>query len=208
MNLVLILGDQLDLSSSAFDDFDQTRDVVWMAEVHSEAVHVWNHKARITIFLSAMRHFRDELRRRGFRVDYRELDDVENKGSFREELKEAIRRHKPRRVIVVEPGEYRVCDELKQATAKLEIRTDRHFFSTIDEFREHAKGRKQLRLEYFYRDMRRRFKILMEKDKPVGGDWNYDAENRASLPKAGPGLIRSPLDFEKQMFPPNNPTTH
>ncbi len=196
MNLILVLGDQLDLSSSAFDDFDQTRDVVWMVEVQSEAVHVWNHKARITIFLSAMRHFRDELRRRGYRVDYRELDDKANKGSFSEELKAAIRRHKPQRVIVVEPGEYRVCEELKQATAKLEIRIDRHFLSTIEEFREHAKGRKQLRLEYFYREMRRRFKILMEKDKPVGGDWNYDDENRGSFPKAGPGLLPAPIEFQ------------
>ena len=196
MNLVLVLGDQLDLSSSAFDDFDQSSDVIWMAEVHSEAVHVWNHKARITIFLSAMRHFRDELERRGFKVDYRKLDDKANKGSFLEELKSAIRRHKPERVIVVEPGEYRVIEELKLATAKLEVRTDRHFFSTIDDFREHAKDRKQLRLEYFYRELRRRYKILMKKDKPVGGEWNYDDENRGSFPKAGPGRLPAPVEFK------------
>ena len=167
-----------------------------MAEVHSEAVYVWNHKARIAIFLSAMRHFRDELRRRGFTVDYRQLDDKANKGTFLEELKAAIRRHKPERIIVVEPGEYRVAEELKQATTKLEICTDRHFFATVEDFREYAKGRKQLRLEYFYREMRRRYKILMDKDKPVGGDWNYDDENRGNFPKAGPGLLPAPIEFQ------------
>ena len=196
VNLVVMLGDQLDLSSAALDGFDPNHDVVWMAEVDSEAVAVWNHKARITIFLAAMRHFRDALQARGFTVDYRQLDDKANQGSLLAELKAAIKKHKPAKVILVEPGEYRLLEEFRQAIPKLEIRPDRHFLASVDDFREHAKGRKQLRMEYFYREMRRRYKILMEKDKPTGGDWNYDSENRGSFPKSGPSLLPAPLEFE------------
>lgn len=195
MNLVVVLGDQLDLSSAAFDGFDPDHDVVWMAEVQSEAVAVWNHKARIAIFLSAMRHFRDALRHRGFVVDYRQLDDAENRGSLLTELQAAEKRHKPKKIIWVEAGEYRLVEEFKQLKTPIEARPDRHFFASVDDFRDHAKGRKQLRLEYFYREMRRRFKILMDKDKPVGGDWNYDEENRGAFSKAGPGLLPAPLHF-------------
>ncbi len=196
VNLVVILGDQLDISSAALDGFDPNHDVVWMAEVDSEAVAVWNHKARITIFLAAMRHFRNALQARGFKVDYRQLDDKANQGSLLAELKAAIKKHKPAKVIAVEPGEYRLLDEFRQAIPNLEIRPDRHFLASGEDFREHAKGRKQLRMEYFYREMRRRYKILMEKDKPTGGDWNYDSENRGSFPKSGPGLLPAPLEFE------------
>ena len=72
-NLILILGDQLNRSSAAFDGFDPSRDRVWMAEVVEESTHVWSHKARIVLFLSAMRHFRDQLRAEGMRVVYRSL---------------------------------------------------------------------------------------------------------------------------------------
>ena len=61
-NLVLVLGDQLNIDSAALDGFDPSLDAVWMAEVGEEATRVWSHKARIAIFLSAMRHFRDALR--------------------------------------------------------------------------------------------------------------------------------------------------
>ena len=60
-NLILVLGDKLDSASAAFDGYDSETDVVWMAEVEEETTHVWCHKLRIALFLSAMRHFRDEL---------------------------------------------------------------------------------------------------------------------------------------------------
>ncbi len=190
MKLILVLGDQLDRNSAAFDGFDPEHDVVWMAEVHAEAVAVWNHKARIALFLSAMRHFRVWLEGRGWTVDYQEL----RKGSLASELKRAMARHKPEKIVMVEPGEYRVREELL-AVAPIEIRPDRHFLSSVDDFREHAKGRKQLRMEYFYREMRRRYGFLMDGAKPVGGEWNYDEENRGAFPKTGPKLLPAPIQF-------------
>lgn len=192
MNLVCVLGDQLDPNSSAFDGFNPSQDIVWMAEVHSEAVAVWSHKARIALFLAAMRHFRDALRARGWRVEYTELKS----STLAAELAKAVKRLKPDRVILVEPGEYRVREELLAVVEDIEVRVDRHFLSTIQDFREHAEGRKQLRMEYFYREMRRRYGYLMEDKQPIGGAWNYDEENRGAFPKQGPGLLPAPIQFE------------
>ena len=189
-NLILILGDQLDANSSAFDGFDKQSDAVWMVEVEAEAKHVWSHKARIAIFLAAMRHFRDALAKQGITVHYRQLDDAGNQGDFAAELKAAARKHQPERLIVTQPGEWRVQEVLKEAAGELgielEIRPDRHFFSTPEEFADHARGRKQLRLEYFYRELRKQHDVLMDGDSPVGGDWNYDSDNRKSFGKDGP----------------------
>ncbi|OYT73270.1 MAG: cryptochrome/photolyase family protein [Armatimonadetes bacterium CP1_7O] len=198
-NLVLILGDQLDRRSAALDGFDPTCDAVWMAEVAEEATHVWSHKARIAIFLSAMRRHRDWLRQQGYTVHYHALDDPQNQGSFASELTRAIKQHQPRKLVVVEPGEWRVLQSLKQTAQQLgvplEIRPDRHFLITIDEFKRHAAGRKQLRLEFFYREMRQRTGILMEGKQPVGGAWNFDAENRKTFGTQGPGLVPQPIRF-------------
>ncbi|MEQ8786304.1 MAG: cryptochrome/photolyase family protein [Pirellulaceae bacterium] len=199
-NLILVLGDQLDPESTAFDGFDRQRDAVWMVEVAAEVKQAWSHKARIALFLSAMRHFRDRLRKRGFTVHYKQLDQPGNRGDFASELKAAVRREKPQRLIVTHPGEWRVKQELQTAAQQLEIdleiRPDRHFYTTPDEFAEHAEGRKQLRLEYFYRELRKRYDVLMDGDQPAGGAWNYDRENRRSFGDGGPDEIPRPASFK------------
>ena len=206
-NLVLILGDQLDRGSAAFADFDPRADTVWMAEVAEESTHVWTHKARITMFLAAMRHFRDRLAAEGIPVEYRELPPAKRAGepaSLAAALGESLARlakakRPPERLVCVEPGEWRVRQALEAAAAKaelpLEIRPDQHFFTTVDEFAAHTAGRKQLRLEFFYRPLRERFGILMDDGEPVGGQWNYDADNRGSFGKAGPGTLPAPRRF-------------
>ena len=205
--LVIVLGDQLDRGGAAFDGFDRARDRVWMAEVAEESTHVWTHKARIAVFLSAMRHFRDALEAEGIAVDYTELAAKPRAGepaSLAEALAASLaaaRKAKrfPEKLVVVEPGEWRVRQALELAARAaglpLEIRTDRHFFTTADEFAAHAKGRKQLRLEYFYRPLRTKFSVLMDDGEPAGGAWNYDAENRGAFPKTGPGKLPAPRRF-------------
>jgi deoxyribodipyrimidine photolyase-related protein len=192
-NLVIVLGDQLNKNSAAFDGFDREHDAVWMAEVSEESTHVWTHKARIVMFLAGMRHFRDALIQRKISVNYRQLDDRGNQGTLAAELEVAVKKLKPQRLVLVQPGEWRVRQSLLDAARKLkveiEIRTDRHFLSTPEEFAAHAKGRKQLRLEYFYRELRRKHDILMDGTEPEGGKWNYDADNRGAFGKEGPGKI-------------------
>ena len=198
-HLVLILGDQLDAKSAAFDGFDPKLDAVWMAEVAEESTHVWSHKTRIALFLAAMRHFRDGLRERGFSVHYRALDDAAAASTLAQELLATARRLTPQKLIVAQPGEWRVEQSLQTAARELglemEIRPDRHFLSTREEFATHAKGRKQLRMEFFYREMRRKHDVLMDGDQPVGGAWNFDADNRECFGKGGPGEVRPPVSF-------------
>jgi deoxyribodipyrimidine photolyase-related protein len=198
-HLIVILGDQLDRRSPALDDFDPARDAVWMAEVAEEATHVWSHKARIALFLTAMRHFRDELQQRGWSVLYRPLDAADNCGSLAGELERTLQRQRPQAVLLVEPGDYRVEQALRQTCSRqgvpLRVLEDRHFYASRAEFAEHARGRKQLRLEFFYREMRRRHDVLMAGDQPEGGAWNFDAENRKSFGQAGPPAVPTPLAF-------------
>ena len=153
------------------------------------------------MFLAAMRHFRDSLEHEGITVHYRNLDDIGNLGSFRAELAASIAKLKPKAIVVTEPGEWRVREELKAAGLPIEIRTDRHFLASKEEFAEWAGEKKQLRMEFFYRVMREKYAYLMEGGKPVGGKWNYDPENRKSFGKAGPAA----LSWMKT-FPPDTVT--
>jgi deoxyribodipyrimidine photolyase-related protein len=199
--LLLVLGDQLNADSSVFDGADPALDRVWMAEVAEESTQVWSSKPRTALFLSAMRHFRAALEAGGWRVEYAALDDASNAGTLAGELRRACARLRPERLVITEPGDHRVRAALIGVAADLglalEIRVDRHFLSSVEEFRAHAAGRKQLRMEFFYREMRIRHGVLLEADgAPVGGRWNFDAENRGSFGKQGPGLVPPPIRFE------------
>lgn len=193
-NLVIILGDQLDRHGSALDGFNRECDVVWMAEVASEACHVPQHQQRLVLFFSAMRHFRDRLRREGIEVVYQALSPDargERGETFADVLAADLPRLEPRRVVVTEPGDWRVRRELEGAVEALgitlEVRPDTHFYLEIDDFRRWVEGRNSLVLEHFYRYMRRRFNVLMDGDRPEGGAWNYDRDNRRSFGRDGPG---------------------
>ena len=198
-HLVLILGDQLDEEASALRDFDPQRDAIWMAEVEEESTHVTSAKQRTTVFLSAMRHFAARLKARGWPVLYTALDAVNNAGTLAGELDQAIVQTQPQQLVMTAPGDWRVLQSLRavarQHDLNLEIRDDTHFFSTVREFAEHAQGRKQLRLEYFYREVRHKTGILMDGKKPVGDQWNFDHDNRGSFGKQGPGLLPPPSRF-------------
>ena len=199
-HLVLVLGDQLNADASAFDGFEPGCDAVWMAEVREESEHVWSSQPRTALFLAAMRHFRDERRAAGQTVHYSELGQAANTGTLAGELARAVAELRPARLVLTEPGDWRVWRALEQAAEGLglglEVRPDRHFFASLEEFRLHALGRKQLRLEYYYRELRRRHRVLLDASGgPEGGEWNYDQENREGFPKAGPGVLPAPASF-------------
>lgn len=185
--LRLVLGDQLSRSISSLGDLDRDQDVVLLAEVSDEATYVRHHKQKITLVLSAMRHFAELLIGEGITVDYVQMTDTGNTGSFTGELARAQQRHSCARVVVTEPGEWRVRQMMDDWEEHLgipvEIRGDDRFLCSLDEFAEWANGRKSLRMEFFYRQMRRKTGWLMQGDKPLGERWNYDSENRKSLPK-------------------------
>lgn len=198
-NLHLILGDQLDADSSGLMHIDPAQDMVLMIEAWEESTHVASHKARTALFLSAMRHFAQSLEARGLQVHYRKLDEKADT-SLAQGLQAALEQFQPQGVIGVEPGDLRVRAALDAVcTAKkiaLEWREDRHFLCSPLEFRQWAGKSSSLRMEFFYRRMRQRYKILMDGDEPVGGQWNLDAENRKGFGRAGPQALPQPPVFE------------
>ena len=198
-HLVLVLGDQLDEHAAAFDGFSSNCDAVWMAEVAEESTHIWSSKQRTALFLTAMRHFALRLHELARPLLYTRLDDTDNLGSLAAVLRRTLQTHKPQALIVTEPGDLRVRTALEQVAkdcqVPIQVRTDRHFYSTASEFAAHAAGRKQLRLEFFYRELRQKTGILMDGKKPLGGQWNYDEDNRESFGHKGPGLVPPPTRF-------------
>ncbi|MDL2716311.1 MAG: cryptochrome/photolyase family protein [Acidobacteriota bacterium] len=202
-SLILALGDQLDLEASAFDGFEPRVDAVWMAEVAEESTHVWSSKPRTALFLAAMRHFARALKAAGRRLHYTRLDAPGNRGSLAAQLRADVERLKPGRLVMTAPGDWRVLQSIKSVAdacgLPLEIREDRHFFVSVPEFAAHARGRKSLRMEYFYREQRKRHRVLMDperEDAPLGGQWNFDAENREAFGPEGPVAVPPRRGFE------------
>lgn len=185
-----LLGDQLNLSISALSDIDKANDVVLMCEVQEEAEYVRHHKKKLAFIFSAMRHFAQALNDEGFTVDYKALDDNEGFDSFDQVLDHAIEHYQPEQVVMTEPGEYRVLEKMrawqKKYATTIYIRPDDRFLVNHSFFEHWSEGRKEWRMEFFYREVRRSHHILMNGDKPEGDKWNYDAANRSSLPDSVP----------------------
>ncbi|MEO0441814.1 MAG: cryptochrome/photolyase family protein, partial [Pseudomonadota bacterium] len=175
-NLVLILGDQLSHNISSLQHSDSGEDRILMAEVMDEATYVRHHKKKIAFVFSAMRHFAAELRESGWTVDYIRIDDPDNPGSLDEALKDQSAKHHPEKIVLTEPGEWRLAEIFREM--EIEILPDDRFLCTSEEFADWAEGRKQLRMEYFYREMRRKTGLLMDGNQPAEGKWNFDSENR------------------------------
>lgn len=197
-SIVLVLGDQLGQHNPALAEVDRRTDPVVMIETRDESTHVPSHKQRTALFLAAMRHRARSLQEQGWKVDYVDL----NAGcpSLVDGLRAAIVRHHATAVVMAEPGERRVEDALRSACAgagvKLTVLDDPHFYLRRNDFVEWAASRRTLVMEHFYRAMRRRFDILMEDGRPVGGRWNFDRENRGAFGPEGPGHLSPPIRFE------------
>ncbi|RFP89187.1 cryptochrome/photolyase family protein [Rhodobacteraceae bacterium 63075] len=197
-DLVLILGDQLSTGISSLRKTDQGRALLLMAEVAEEAAYVWHHKKKLAFVFSAMRHFAQELEAAGWDLRYVRLDDADNRGSLVAEVEAELERGGYRRVLLTEPGELRLVEAFNDASRQwdvpLEMLEDDRFCASHDDFEDWADGRVQFRMEYFYRQMRRKTGLLMSGDAPEGGQWNFDAENRAP---AKPDLFMPrPMRFE------------
>jgi deoxyribodipyrimidine photolyase-related protein len=180
--LRIVLGDQLTPARGALVGADPTRDLILMVEVAEEGAYVRHHKKKIAFVLAAMRAFRAELERAGFRVRYVRLDDPDNTQTLTGEVCRAVRDERPARVVACEAGEHRVI-AMQRAWAQtldapVELREDDRFLATHADFARWAGDRRALRMEYFYREMRRRTGLLMDDDAPCGGQWNFDKENR------------------------------
>jgi deoxyribodipyrimidine photolyase-related protein len=198
-DLLVVLGDQLDLDAAAFDGFDARVDAVWMAEVDEESTQAWSSKPRTALFLAAMRHFALALQSAGRPLHYTRMDAPDNAGSLQAQLQADILRLRPARLVMTAPGDWRVLQAIREVAetngVPLDVREDRHFFCSLPDFAAHANSRRSLRMEYFYREQRKRHRVLMDGDEPVGGQWNFDADNREAFGASGPGDVPPRTSF-------------
>lgn len=199
-SLALILGDQLSLDNPVLDQVRRDEGPVLMVECAAEATHVWSHKSRIAVFISAMRHFASLLAKAGHALDYVSMEASAQRG-LADTVKEAMMRHSVTELVVCEPGEWRLEQDLralcKEHGWKLTLLVDTHFMCSKEAFARWAGESKTLRMEFFYRNMRKQYNVLMADDgKPVGDRWNFDAENRKGYPKVGPPKSEPPVAFK------------
>ncbi|CAM3631240.1 cryptochrome/photolyase family protein [Polynucleobacter brandtiae] len=195
--LILILGDQLDIASPALKNIDIAVDAILMVESANEAQYVWSHKAKIALFVSAMRHFAKQLEQQGLSLIYIK----QSTKTIAENLKVELVKGKFTHLICVEPGEWRLKQAIEAVASEvgieLEMQEDTHFYCSREEFSAWVANKKELRLEYFYRLMRKKHGILVDGEgNPEGGQWNFDKDNRKPFPKKGPGLINPPELFD------------
>jgi deoxyribodipyrimidine photolyase-related protein len=194
--LVLVLGDQLSPAMAALRAADRAADTVVMAEVMGEAGSVGHHPQKIALIFAAMRKFAAALARDGWRVAYSRLDDPANTQTLAGELIRRAAETGAGSVLATRPGEWRVIAELEALPLPVTLLPDDRFLCSQGAFDAWAEGRKSLRMEYFYREMRRRTGLMMDGDRPAGGQWNYDHDNRrpASADLLRPRPLRFPPD--------------
>lgn len=195
--LIVILGDQLSPALSALREADKD-DIFLLAEVKQEASYVKHHKHKIILLFSAMRHFAEVLRQQDNKVIY--LQYQQGFSSLTAAVKHSLKQHPQLKgIMLTECGEYRLKQEIAswQQTFQLplDMLEDDRFLCNATMFSKWADGRKQLRMEYFYREMRRYTGLLLDnKKQPLGGQWNFDKANR----KAPPADLKAvaPLQFK------------
>ena len=182
-NLILVLGDQLTLDLAAIRQADKSKDVIIMAEADAEAEYVNHHPKKIAFIFSAMRHFANTLRASGWKVLYSKVDDPQNSQNILGEILRYADEVGANELIVTKPGEWRLIELLNEAPLEVKMIEDDRFIASQLEFENWAHDKKTLRMEFFYREMRRKTGLLMDGDKPIGDKWNFDQENRKSPPK-------------------------
>lgn len=182
-NLIYLFLDQLSFEVSSLKRMNKSTDIVMMCELDEQMCQVPHHQQKIAYWLSTMRHFAEKLRMAGIQVHYVALEDADNTHTITGELLRAKALFSPDAIIIADSSEWhwqeKINQLIKNHSLPVEWLSDDRFFCEKSEFFSWAKGKKKLLMEYFYREMRKKHRILVdEKGKPVGGEWNYDKQNR------------------------------
>lgn len=195
--LRVVFWDQLTNEVSSLSDLDPSKDFVFMSENWDEVSAVAHHKKKLAFLFSSMRHFDLELQKTGVQTIYSKW---QGKGHCpAKELVHWIQKYSIEKIVVTDPTDYKSYLDVKSWQERfgvtVEIREDNRFYCSHKEFALWAKGRKQLRMEFFYREMRKKHAVLMQGNEPEGGQWNYDSENR-SPPQEG---VTIPCPYQQEV---------
>tara|TARA_B110000438_G_scaffold47526_1_gene47822 strand:- start:7626 stop:9176 length:1551 start_codon:yes stop_codon:yes gene_type:complete len=200
-HLRLLLGDQLNPMHSWFEKVDS--DVVYViAELHQEANYTKHHIQKISAFFASMADFAHQLERAGHQVCYLTLDDTEKYQDLPALIESLMTNFCCESFAFQRPDEYRLRAQLntmKQQLSQTVVEVDsEHFLLPFEELPSHFQRATHVRMENFYRYMRKRFSILMNGSKPEGNAWNFDANNRQSFKRSDLKFIPKPLIFDNE----------
>lgn len=198
--LRLILGDQLNLNHSWYNESDQNVQYVLM-EMGQETDYVRHHIQKVVGFFLAMRNFADDLQKRGHQVLYMELDSKKNTQSLTDNLSMIINDNEIDHFEYQLPDEFRLDQQLKDFCNSLNISFStydtEHFITTRNFLADFFRNKKTYLMETFYREMRKQNNVLMDGREPLSGKWNYDQDNRNKF--KDPLLLKSPKTFPKDV---------
>lgn len=194
--LYSILLDQLSHSHAFFKQIDKKNDYIFMHEDEDNFTLVKHHKKKLVFQISAMRHFSEELKKKNYNVIYRKLTINSKNINFFDNIKEIVKKNKIEKIVFIMPSEFHVYNKINKLKSMLKIPVDivdnNNFLATLDDFNSLSSGKKVV-MENFYRFMRKKFNILMKNDKPEGGQWNFDHDNRSPPSSSMP--VISPSKF-------------
>ena len=198
--LRLILGDQLNSQHSWYNTVDDS--VVYvMMEIRTETDYAQHHIQKVLGIFAAMQSFATTLKSKKHQVEYIHLTDANNLQSFEKNIENLVSKYNFTHLEYQLPDEYRVDVILKNLCNSISISStavdSEHFFTTRNELGDFFEGKKTFLMESFYRSMRKKHNVLMEGDKPLTGQWNYDGDNRKKLPKNHKPIL--PLVFDNDV---------
>ena len=181
MTIRLILGDQLNASHPWFETVDPSV-VYTLMEMRQETDYALHHIQKVIAFFGAMRNFAAHLSAAGHTVAYFKIDDPQNTQNLSDNLDFLIKKHSASRFEYQYPDEYRLDEQLKAFADQCDLPTaavdTHHFMTSRTALADFFAGKKQMVLEFFYRDMRKKFNLLMQGGQPEGEQWNFDKNNR------------------------------
>lgn len=188
---IWILGDQLldehPAVTAAQASGEEIR--VVMIENWRRAARLPYHRQKIALIFSAMRHYAQRLEARGIHVDYVRSHDM------RAALNQHLTAHDSTHLYMMEASDDRGRLFQKNLANDFDVLVtilpNTQFLT--GQYNPFPDPKKRVILESFYRAMRKHFNILMQPDgQPIGGQWNFDHDNRKPLPKKGVTLPAAP----------------
>jgi deoxyribodipyrimidine photolyase-related protein len=177
--LILVTFDQLSLTHGALGTAIPERDEIVFIESHDMLTSRRWHSQRLFFLLSSVEHTKSELEAGGFRVHSIRAANIR-------EGVDSLRRTFPDLPIVSTTPSSRPLTEVL-TSLNIDLVPNDNFLTTAEQFSQWASGYKSLTMEYFYRWQRKRLNILMDGNEPVGGQWNFDEDNRLPPPRTKKG---------------------
>jgi len=185
MKLFLILGNQL-FNTKYLKEYSEF--TFYMSEDYGLCTFQKHHKLKILLFLSSMRSYRDELRAKKIKLIYNDCNK-EFKTPYEKKLERVIKEKKIKEVNFFEIEDKFFEKRLKLFLLKKKINFKEikspMFLMNREEFKNYLSKNKKPFMANFYKIVRTKMSLLMNKNgTPKGNKWSFDEENRKKLPNS------------------------